>query len=63
MEANRRSLFRDEDFNISCKFIVEVQEINNIIALYPSQIERKCICLKVDDKRYYCLLPHRIYDD
>ena len=62
MVANQRSLFRDEDCNISCKFIVEVQETNNIIALDPSQIERKCICLTVDDKKYFCPLPYRIYD-
>jgi hypothetical protein len=63
MEASRRSLFRDVDFNISCKFIVEVQETNNVIALYPSQIARKCICLTLDDKKYFCPLPYRIYDD
>ncbi len=37
-------------FNISSKFIVEVNETNNVIALYPSQIERKCVCLTVDGK-------------
>ncbi len=65
MEASRRSLFRDVDFNISCNFIVEVQETDNVpvIALYPSQIERKCICLTLDDKKYFCPLPYRIYDD
>jgi hypothetical protein len=63
MEDSRRSLFRDVDFNISCKFTVEVQETNNVIALYPSQIERKCICLTLDDKKYFCPLPYRIYDD
>ena len=38
MEASQRVLFRDADFNISSKFIVEVNETNNVIALYPSQI-------------------------
>ena len=37
MEASQRVLFRDADFNISSKFIVEVNETNNVIALYPSQ--------------------------
>ncbi len=60
MEASQRVLFRDADFNISSKFIVEVNETNNVIALYPSQIERKCICLTVDGKTYFCPLPYRI---
>ena len=50
-------------FNISSKFIDEVNETNNVIALYPSQIERKCVCLTVDGKTYFCPLPYRIYGD
>ncbi len=63
MEASQRLLIRDADFNISSKFIVEVNETNNVIALYPSQIERKCVCLTVDGKTYFCPLPYRICGD
>jgi hypothetical protein len=63
LQASQRLLFRDIDFNVSSKFIVEVQETNDIIALYPSQIERKCISLCLDNKTYFCPLPYRINDD
>ena len=63
MEASRKVLFRDVDFNISSKFIIEVNETNNVIALYPSQIERKCVCLTLESKTYFCPLPYRIYGD
>lgn len=63
MVASRKVLFRDADFNICCKFIVEVQESNDLIALYPSRIERKCICLTLENKTYFCPLPYRLYDD
>ena len=58
MESSQRVLFRDSDFNISSKFIVEVSETSNVIALYPSQIERKCVCLFLDSKTYFC--PYHI---
>ena len=63
MESSQRVLFRDSDFNISSKFIVEVSETSNVIALYPSQIERKCVCLFLDSKTYFCPLPYRIFGD
>ena len=53
MKASQRVLFRDADFNVSGKFIVKVNETNNVIALYPSQIERKCVCLTVDGRTYF----------
>ena len=63
MVPSRRVLFKDADFNICSKFIVEVNETNNVIALYPSQIERKCICLMLENKTYFCPLPLHIYGD
>ena len=63
MYASNRMLFRDLDFNINSNFIVEVEKSDDIIAMYPSQIERKCISLSLSDKTYFCPLPYRIYDD
>jgi hypothetical protein len=56
-------LFRDSDFNVNSNFIMEVEESDDIIAMYPSQIKRKCISLILSDKTYFCPLPYRIYDD
>ncbi len=47
MYASNRMLFRDLDFNINSNFIVEVEKSDDIIAMYPSQIERKCISLSL----------------
>ena len=63
IESSQRMLFRDLDCNISSKFIIEVIETNNVIALYPSQIERKCVCLSLGSKTYFCPLPYRIFGD
>ncbi len=48
MYASNRMLFRDLDFIVNSNFIVEVEESDDIIAMYPSQIERKCISLKLE---------------
>ena len=62
MHASQRILFKDVDFPLTSNFIVEVEE-SNIIALYPSEIDRKCICVNMPDKTYFWPLPYRIYDD
>lgn len=63
MHASHRILFRDVDFNVTSNFIVEVEESDDLIAMYPSEIDRKCICISLSDKTYFCPLPYRIYDD
>lgn len=63
MEASRRMLYRDADFNVCSSFLIEVEQTNHVIALYPSQIERKCIGLSSENKTYFCPLPYRICDD
>ena len=63
MHASHRMLFRDVDFKVSSNFIVEVEESEDIIAIYPSDIIRKCICVSLGSKAYFCPLPYRIYDD
>ena len=63
MVPSRRVLFKDVDFNICSKCIVGINETNNVVALHPSQIERKCICLTLENKTYFCPLPYRIYGD
>ena len=63
MKASERMLFRDADFNVSSTFLVQVEDTDSVIAIYPSQIERKCICLSSGDKIYFCPLPYRIYGD
>ena len=59
--ASHRTLFRDADFNGS--FIVEAEESEELIAIYPSDIESKCVSVSLNDKTYFCPLPYRIYDD
>lgn len=63
LKASERVLFRDADFNVSSKFLVQVEDTDSVIAIYPSQIKRKCICLELGDKTYFCPLPFRIYGD
>ena len=63
VKASRQMLYRDADFNVCTTFMIEVEETNDIIALYPSQIERKCISLSSEDKTYFCPLPYHICDD
>ena len=62
MNPSHRILFRDGDFKVTSNFLIELEE-SDIIAIYPSQIKRKCICIKLARKMYYCPLPYRIYDD
>ena len=63
MHVSHRALFRDVDFHVSSNFIVDVEESDELIAIYPSESGRKCICVNVSDKTYFCPLPYRIYDD
>ena len=63
MNPSHRILFRDGDFKVTSNFLIELEESDDIIAIYPSQIKRKCICIKLARKMYYCPLPYRIYDD
>ena len=63
VKASQRMLYKDADFNVCSGFLVEVEESNQIIALYPSQIQRKCIRLTSENRTYFCPLPYRICDD
>ena len=63
VKASERMLFRDADFNVSSKFLVQVEDTDSVIATYSSQIERKCICLRSHNETYFCPLPFRIYGD
>jgi hypothetical protein len=56
-------LFRDVDFKVTSNFIVEVEESEDLIAIHPSSIVHKCICVNLGNKAYFCPLPYRIYDD
>ena len=58
-----RILFRDVDFNVSSKFIPEVVATDDTIAIFPSQIQQKCISVSLENKTYICSLPYRIYGD
>ena len=62
VKASRQMLYRDADFDVCSTFLIEVEETNDIIALYP-QIEQKCISLSSEDKTYFCPLPYRICED
>ena len=63
MHASQRILFKDVDFHVTSNFIAEVEESDELIALYPSEIDCKCICVNMTDKTYFCPLPYRIHDD
>lgn len=63
MKASGQMLYRDADFNVSSSFLIEVNETQHIIALHPSEMERKCISLSLQNKIYFCPLPYRICDD
>ena len=63
MNPSHRMLFRDNDFKVTSNFLIELDESDDIIAIDPSQIKRKSICINLARKTYYCPLPYRIYDD
>ena len=59
-----RPLYRDPDFKLDSFFLAEVEHTTvQIIAIYPSQIKKKCILLKLDGKKYFCPLPYNINDN
>ena len=64
MVDSQRALFKDADFKVTSKrFVVKVEETNDVIAIHPSQIQRKCIFLPLGDKTFLCPLPYRIHGD
>ena len=64
MVDSQRALFKDADFKVTSKrFVVEVEETNDVIAIHPSQIQRKCIFLPLGDKTFLYPLPYRIHGD
>ena len=63
MLVNNRALFTDVDFKVSSYFISEVRDVDNVIAIFPEQIKRKCISISVVGQMYVCPLPYRIYGD
>ena len=58
-----RPLYRDSDFNVESFFLTEVEHATVQIAIYPSQIRKKCILLKLEGKKYFCPLPYHINDN
>ena len=63
MIVNHRMLFRDCGFSVTSKFIAQVEETGSVIAIFPFQIKRKCICVALGNVMYFCSLPYRIYGD
>ena len=53
MNPSHRMLFRDGDFKVTSNFLVELEE-SDIIAIYPSQMKSKCICINLGRRTYYC---------
>ena len=47
MNPSHRMLFRDGDFKVTSNFLIELEESDDIIAIYPSQIKSKCICINL----------------
>ena len=60
---NNRAVFTDVDFKVSSYFISELRDVDNVIAIFPEQIKRKCISISVAGQMYVCPLPYRIYGD
>ena len=66
MTVINRALYRDADFRATYQlpyFIVELADVDDVIAIFPSQIRQKCISLSAAGKTYFCPLPYRIYCD
>lgn len=63
MIANHRVLFRDADFGATSNFVAQVEDSERTIAIFPSQIRRKCIEISQGNATYFCTLPYRIYGD
>ena len=58
-----RPLFRDTDFNVNSFFLAEVDHARVQIAIYPNQINKKCILLTLEGKQFFCPLPYDINDN
>ena len=63
MSASNNALYKDADFNFASTFLVEVFEMEAIVALFPEQILRKCILMCLENRKFVCPLPYRIYGD
>ena len=58
-----RTLCKEVDFDATTYFVTEVEDEDDLIALLPSQIRRKCISLNDTSATYFCPMPFRIYGD
>ena len=46
-------LFCDAELSVCSNFVVEVAEVSRITAIFPNQITKKCIYIKMGDEIYY----------
>ncbi|XP_052412533.1 uncharacterized protein LOC127957875 [Carassius gibelio] len=58
-----RKVYRDAQLNISCTFLTEVCHTNNVFAVHPQSLERKCVMVKSKDKMYVSPLPNNVERD
>lgn len=63
MLVNSRFVYKDAELGVSSHFILEVSDVDRVKAVMPSQISRKCVLMIVNDRKYVCPLPYRIYGD
>jgi len=56
-------LCRDAQLNISSTFIYEVSHTNNVFAVPPQSLKRKCVLIRSKDKLYVIPLPNNIERD
>ena len=61
--VTNRVLCKDMDFGAESHFVVPVDDMTDLIALFPTHIKRKCVCLKAPRTTYFCPVPYRIYGD
>lgn len=63
MIVRGRPLFRDTDFNVNSFFLAEVDHAAMQIAIYPNQINKKCMLLTLEGKQFFCPLPYDVNDN
>jgi len=56
-------LCRDAQLNISSTFIYEVSHTNNVFAVPPQSLKRKCVLIRSKDKLYVIPLPNNMERD
>lgn len=63
LAKSRGKVRRDVQLNISSTFVNEVSHTNNVFAVHPHSLKRKCVMVKSKDKMYVIPLPNNVESD